>query len=479
MGLWSKQSLQDIKISEEDSSRELHRTLKTKDLILLGIGAIVGAGLFSITGIAAAENAGPAILISFIIAAICCTFAGLCYGELAGMFPVSGSAYTYTYATMGEFPAWVIGWTLILEYAIGAATVAVSWSGYAASVLQGFDIHFPNYLMASPWQDLIGANDVTTTGIINLPALTIVFGISMLLITGIRQSAIVNSLIVMIKLGAVAVFIAVGAFYINPENYHPFIPENTGVFGEFGWSGIFRAAGVVFFAYIGFDSVSTTALETKNPQKSIPRAILSSLFICTLIYIVFTTVLIGLANYKDLDVSAPVVLAIANTPYPWLQGVIKLAIIAGLTSVILVYLLGQSRIFLTMASDGLLPKRFAKIHPRFRTPWHSNLILMVLVGGIAAFVPISVLGHLVSIGTLLTFAFVCMEVLVLRYIHPEYPRPFRVPFFPAVPILGVLTCLGMMSFLGIESWIRLVVWLLIGMIIYFAYSRHHSRLANR
>lgn len=474
MGLWTRKSLEELGKLTDSKGKHLTRSLTTFDLILFGIGAVIGAGLFSITGIAAAENAGPAIVISFALASIGCAFAGLCYSELATMIPVSGSAYTYAYASMGELPAWLIGWSLILEYAIGAATVAISWSAYVVSLLHDFKIFLPPDLIASPWQTVLLPNGTQATGIINLPALLIIIAISFLLITGIRQSALFNTLIVTVKMAVVLVFIAFGVFYINPENYVPFIPENTGIFGQYGWSGILRATGVVFFAYIGFDAISTTAMETKNPQKSLPRGILGSLFICTLLYILFSLVLTGIANYTELDVAAPVAYAINKTPLPWMKWLITLAILAGLTSVILVFLLGQSRIFYVMASDGLLPKYLANLHPAFHTPWHANLILMVFVGIISALAPISAVSHMTSIGTLLAFTFVCAGVIILRYKHPEYPRPFKTPLFPWVPLLGIATCFGMMVFLGSESWLRLIGWMLIGLIFYFVYSRSHA-----
>lgn len=474
MGLFTRKSLKDLQDFHEDEGSHLKRSLSTADLIFFGIGAIIGAGLFSITGVAAAENAGPSIVLAFIFAAIGCAFAGLCYSELATMIPVSGSAYTYAYASMGEFPAWLIGWSLILEYAIGAATVAISWSAYAVSFLGDLGIHLPGSIVASPWQPTWLPHGAIATGIINLPALFIVIILTFLLIKGVRQSAIVNGIVVLVKVAAVITFIAVGAFYINGDNLHPFIPENAGGFGEFGWSGILRASGVVFFAYIGFDAVSTTAQEAKTPQKSIPIGILGSLIICTTLYILFSFVLTGMVNYKDLNIAAPVALAISKTPFPWLHWCMKLAVLAGLTSVILVFLLGQSRIFYIMASDGLLPPILAKLHPTFQTPWISNLILMGFVGLIAAFTPISIVGHMTSIGTLLAFTIVCMGVIVLRYRHPEYPRPFKTPFFPWIPLFGIITCFSMMTFLGAESWLRLIVWLFIGLLVYIFYGRKHS-----
>ena len=476
MGLLTRKSLKDLQGPRDEEGLHLKRAMTTTDLLLFGIGAVIGAGLFSITGIAAAENAGPAIVIAFIFAAIGCAFAGLCYSELATMIPISGSAYTYAYASMGELPAWMIGWTLILEYAIGSATVAVSWSAYVVSFLHDFGIYLPINLVASPWQAVHLPDGGVGQGMFNFPALLIVTAISLLLIRGIKQSSLVNIIMVTIKVTTVLVFIAVGAFYVNTDNLVPFIPENTGEFGHFGWSGILRATGVLFFAYVGFDAISTISMEAKNPQKSLPKAILGALFVCTLLYVLFSLVMTGLVNYKELDVAAPVALAISYTPFPWLQLLIKLAILSGLTSVMLVLLLGQSRIFYVMACDGLLPKYFATLHKSYSTPWLANLILMVFVGLIASFAPISLIGHMTSIGTLCAFAMVCAGVIVLRYTHPEFPRPFRAPFFPYVPLLGMGTCLTMMVALDVESWLRLLIWLGVGLVIYFTYSRRHSKI---
>lgn len=473
MGLWSKKTLLELQTEPELGTHKLKRVLGPIQLMMLGIGAIIGAGLFSITGIAAAENAGPAIVISFIIAAIGCTFAGLCYSELAAMIPVAGSAYTYAYASLGELLAWIIGWTLVLEYAIGAATVSISWSAYIVSFLHDFGIYLPTQLIASPWQPVHLPDGSFVYGIINLPAVLIILLVSWILIKGIQESAFINAIIVVIKVSVVFVFILVGSLFVRGSNYVPFIPENTGTFGEFGWSGILRAAGTVFFAYVGFDAVSTAAQEAKNPQRAVPIGILGSLVICTILYIFFALVMTGLVNYKDLNVAAPVALAIEQTPFLWLIWLIKLAILAGLTSVILVFLLAQSRVFYTMAKDGLLPKFFCEIHPRFQTPWKANIVLMIFVGLFGAFAPLSMVGHMTSIGTLLAFVIVCAGVMVLRYTDPDHPRAFKVPMVPLIPILGILVCLAMILSLGIENWIRLFGWLFIGMIIYFSYGRYH------
>lgn len=478
MSLFATKPLSRIIAESEGGEHTLKRSLSATQLVALGIGAIIGAGLFSLTGIAAAENAGPAVVLSFLLAAVGCAFAGMCYSEFSTMIPIAGSAYTYSYATMGEFLAWIIGWDLVLEYAVGAATVSVSWSAYVVSFLHDIGIHLPPQLTASPFEPLKMSDGTLVHGIINLPAVFIVVIVSLLLMIGIQESARVNSIIVVIKVTVVVVFIVVGYNYINPSNYTPFIPQNTGVFGEYGWSGIVRAAGVIFFAYIGFDAVSTAAQEARNPQRTMPIGIIGSLIICTILYVLFAWVMTGMVNYKDLRVAAPVALAIDQTPYPWLAGLIKLAIIAGFTSVILVMLLGQSRVFFSMSRDGLLPKIFSDIHPKWSTPYRSNLLFMVFVSLFSAFAPISVVGHMTSIGTLFAFSLVCAGILVMRRTHPDLARPFRTPLVPLVPILGILVNLALMYGLGWENWLRLFVWLVIGLVIYFTYSRYHSNLAR-
>ncbi len=462
-------SLLQRKPIEGEEAGGLSRTLGVPSLVGLGIGAIIGAGLFSLTGIAAAENAGPAVVISFLLAGLGCAFAGLCYSELAGMIPSAGSAYAYAYATLGELVAWIIGWDLVLEYAVGAATVAVSWSQYVASLLHGWGLDLPHWLLAAPSQG----------GVANLPAAGVVAVLSLLLIGGIRESTTVNNAIVVLKVAVVLTVIGVGAFYVHAANYHPFIPANTGAFGHFGWSGILRGAGVVFFAYIGFDAVSTAAAETRNPQRAMPIGILGSLAICTVLYVGFALVLTGLVSVGDMHGdAAPVATAIDRTPFPWLQVAVKLGIIAGFTSVMLVLLLGQSRVFLAMAEDGMVPALFARLHPTRQTPYWSNLLFMVMTGALAAFVPVEVLGHMTSIGTLLAFAIVCAGVLVLRWREPERKRAFRVPGSPAVPLLGIATCLLMMVSLGWASWARLVAWLVVGLVIYAGYGHRRARLVR-
>jgi basic amino acid/polyamine antiporter, APA family len=456
----------------------LKRTLSSFNLVSLGIGAIIGAGLFSLTGIAAAENAGPAVTISFALAAFACAFAGLCYAEFASMIPVAGSAYTYSYATMGEFMAWIIGWDLVLEYALGAATVAVSWSRYLLELLHKYNIELPHSLIVSPWETMqLGDGTVIEGGIINLPAIAIVMLLSLVLIRGTKESATMNNILVILKVAVVLVFITLGWSHINPDNYVPYIPENTGKFENFGWTGISTGAAVVFFAFIGFDAVSTAAQEAKNPQKGMPIGILGSLVVCTILYVLFAHVMTGLVNYKEFANDAkPAATAFAVTGYAFLQDALILAILAGYTSVILVMLMGQSRVFYTMAKDGLLPKFFSSVHKKFSTPWKTNLFFMVFVSLFAGFVPVSDLGHMVSIGTLFAFVLVCIGIMVLRKSLPDAIRPFRTPFVPAVPIIGILVCVYLMYSLPAESWYRLAIWMAIGIVIYFAYGKKHSKV---
>lgn len=476
--LWQRKPISEMG-SADDKSSGLKRTLGPWSLVALGIGAIIGAGLFSLTGIAAAENAGPAVVLSFLIASGGCAFAGLCYSELAGMIPLSGSAYTYAYATLGELVAWIIGWDLVLEYAVGAATVSVSWSRYVVSLLHGWHIELPARWVISPFDLATLADGSQVHGLVNLPAVLAIVAISLLLIRGTSESAKVNAVIVLLKVAVVLAVIGFGAFYVKLQNYQPFIPPNTGKFGEYGLSGIMRGAGVIFFAYIGFDAVSTAAQETRDPQRAMPIGILGSLAICTVLYVAFALVLTGVVNFHDMrGDAAPVATAIDRTPFPWLQIAVKLGIIAGFTSVMLVLLLGQSRVFYAMARDGLLPGVFARLHPTWRTPWRSNVIFMVMTGALGGLAPIEQLGHMTSIGTLLAFAIVCTGVLVLRRRDPDRERGFRVPFSPVVPVLGILTCLAMMLSLGWETWLRLVVWLAIGLLIYAAYGFRHARVAD-
>lgn len=482
MSLFVRKPLNQLMAEASDSEKGLKKTLGPWSLIALGIGAIIGAGLFSITGIAAATQAGPAITISFVVAGLGCAFAGLCYAEFSSMIPIAGSAYTYSYATMGEFIAWVIGWDLVLEYAVGAATVSISWSRYFGKFMEGLGVHMPAEIMGGPWDN----------GWINIPAVFIVVLMSLLLMRGTSGSAKVNAVIVALKVTVVLIFIILGWGYINNSNYDPYIPDNTGKFGEFGFSGIIRAAAVVFFAYIGFDAVSTAAQEAKNPKRDMPIGILGSLFICTLLYILFAHVMTGVTNYTSFrgkDSIAPVYVAIdhmgkadaagvVHADYPWLNRAIVVAILGGYASVILVMLLGQSRVFFSMSKDGLIPRVFSDIHPKFRTPAKSNLLFLLFVSLFAAFVPARVVGEMTSIGTLFAFILVCIGVMVMRKKMPEAPRAFRTPLVPLVPLLGIATCFFMMAFLPLDTWIRLLVWMLIGFDIYLWYSVRKSHLSS-
>jgi len=473
-----KKSIASI-VAEANQSGEgtLKRTLGPVNLILIGVGLTLGAGLFSITGLAAANHSGPAVTLSFVIAALGCGFAALCYAEFASMIPVAGSAYTYSYATMGELFAWIIGWDLVLEYSVGCATVAISWSQYLTRFLSSLGIYLPPQLTLSPFETAKLADGSTVNGIVNIPAALVVVLMTAILIRGTKGSAIVNGIIVFLKVGVVLVFIALGWQYIDPANYHPYIPENTGTFGHFGWSGVLRGAGLVFFVFIGFDAVAATAQETKNPTRDLPIGIIGSLLVCTVLFGLFGHVMTGLANYKEFANSgAPVAIAIEKTPYGWLSQAIILAILIGYTSVILIDLMAQSRMFYSISKDGLLPKIFSDVHPKFKTPWKSNIMLCVFIGLFAAFVPMNVVGEMTSIGTLLAFLMVCVGILILRKTDPDAKRPFRVPFVPLIPILGLLVCLVMMAFLPWETWLRLGVWLVIGLAIYFWYGKKHSKL---
>ena len=481
MGLFIKKPFAALEAeANESGSKALKRVLGPWGLIALGVGAIIGAGLFSITGTVAAEYTGPAITLSFIIAAVGCCFAGLCYAEFASMIPVAGSAYTYSYATMGELIAWIIGWDLVLEYTVAATTVSISWSRYLVVFLQGIGIDLPPEWTACPWDG----------GIANIPAAIIVIIMSLFLVRGTQESSWVNSIIVFLKVSVILIFVILGWQFINAENYTPYIPANTGTLGDFGISGVFRGAAVVFFAFLGFDAVSTAAQETKNPEHNMPIGILMSLLVCTVLYILFAHVMTGVAHYTDFAGQqgiAPVAVAIDHmgvadatgviTPaYPWLNRAIVMAILFGYCSVIMVTLLGQSRVFFSMSKDGLLPPFFSKIHPKFRTPAHSNLLFMVIVSVMAAFIPARVAGEMVSIGTLFAFTLVCAGILIVRKSMPDVERAFKTPFVPLVPILGILTCLCMMIFLPADTWIRLVLWMLVGLDIYALYGVKHSKL---
>ncbi len=498
MSLFVKKSLQQLQESAEEGGATLKRTLGAGSLIALGIGAIIGAGLFVRTAAAAGEHAGPAVTISFIVAAIGCAFAGLCYAEFASIIPIAGSAYTYAYSTMGEIIAWIIGWALILEYALGAATVSISWSEYVNRLISGGvpGKGIPYEWCHSPMESAL-INGVSHHGIINLPALVILLLLSLLLIKGTQESAIVNAIIVILKVAIVLVFIAIGWGFIQAKNHTPYlIPANAppailpdgsqysyADFFKHGWGGVLGGAGVVFFAFIGFDAVSTAAQEAKNPKKDMPIGILGSLAICTVLYILFSWVLTGVAPYQDFMHSgkeASVAYAISTymTGYGWLSTLVTVAILLGFSSVILVMLLGQSRVFYTMSTDGLLPKIFSDLHPKFKTPYKSNLILFVFVGLFAAFLPGSVAGDLTSIGTLFAFVVVCVGVIVLRKKDPNLPRPFKTPLVPLVPFLGILICTAMIVSLDHATQWAALAWMVVGLAIYFSYSKFHSKLGG-
>ena len=491
MNLFRRKSVSELQKEIHDDHR-LKRALGPFNLTALGIGAIIGAGIFVLTGQAAAKYAGPAIVYSFILAGIACAFAGLCYSEFSAMIPISGSAYTYGYATMGEFIAWIIGWDLILEYLFAASTVAVGWSGYVVSFLKDVGIHIPPAFTSAPYNHITPTDAgwnvwrlftegwVSTGAVLNVPAMVIVALITILLVIGITESANFNNVIVAIKLAVILAFIGIGAAYVNQANWHPFIPDSIGK-GQFGWDGIVRAAGVIFFAYIGFDAVSTAAQEARNPQRDMPIGMLASLAICTVIYIAVALVLTGLVKYTNLNVPDPIAVAINSLGegFKWLRPIIKIGAIAGLSSVILVMMMGQPRVFYSMSKDGLLPPVFSSVHPRFQTPWLATVLTGTVAMFVAGLFPIGLLGELVSIGTLLAFAIVCAGVFVLRFTDPDIKRPFRVPLFWLVSPLGVASCFYLMYGLPPDTWARLFVWMIIGMVIYFAYGRRHSALNKK
>jgi basic amino acid/polyamine antiporter, APA family len=484
--------------ASETGEHTLKRSLGPLNLITLGIGAIIGAGIFVLTGQAAALHAGPAIALSFVLAGITCAFAGLCYAEFASIIPIAGSAYTYGYATLGEFVAWIIGWDLVLEYAFGAATVASGWSGYFVSLLQQLHIHLPPQLTTTAgrvlyqyngnWEPLAlippGVNVGSlphATGVFNLVAFLAIVVVTAVLVRGIQESANLNTTIVIVKLGIVAVFLFLGIEYLlkHPElarmHWHPFIPPKDAN-GEFGYSGIARGAASVFFAYIGFDAVSTAAQEAKNPKRDMPIGILGSLVVCTILYILVSLTLTGLVDYRELDVAMPIAVGVDVTGVTWGSLLVKLGAVFGLATVMLVMLLGQSRVFFSMSRDGLLPHWASAIHPKFRTPWISNIIVGSVVAFLPALLPIDRLSELVNMGTLLAFTIVCAGVWILRRRHPDLPRPFKTPFVPAVPILGIISALYLMFSLPLLTWIVVIIWLIVGLVIYFGYSVRHSKV---
>ncbi len=490
--------------ARSEGSHTLVRALGPYSLVSMGVGAVIGAGIFVLTGTAAAQYAGPAISISFLLVAIGCAFAGLCYAEFAAMIPIAGSAYTYSYATLGELFAWIIGWDLVLEYAFGAATVASGWSGTLVSLLQDFGVNLPPQLIDTPGVELVFFQDrwaplatvspaisaagispeslPRATAIFNLPAFVSILIVTAILVAGVRESARFNTVAVFIKVATIVIFIAIAGAYLweHPDvfrnNWREFIPENRGGFGEFGWSGIARGASVIFFAYIGFDAVTTAAQEARNPQRDMPIGLLGSLAICAILFLAVSVVLTGVVHYSQLNVAAPVALAIDATGVKWGSLIVKLGSLAGLSTVMLVTMLGQSRVFYAMSRDGLLPRWAGAIHPRFRTPWISSIVVGLFVATFSGLFPISALGQLVNIGTLLAFVIVCAGVWVLRIKHPDINRPFKTPWVPFTPLMGILISLFWMRSLPRDTWIRLIVWLVVGFAIYFGYSRRHSRL---
>lgn len=474
--LFRKKSI--AQIQGEREACELKRTLSALNLISLGIGCIIGAGIFVMTGMQSAQYAGPAILISFVLAAVVCGFAALCYAELASALPVSGSAYSYAYATLGELPAWIMGWLLILEYGIAASTVAVGWAGYFVSFLKDINIHVPAALAASTLvydPNIPGLAGISSQYAFNLPAFASVMVLTGLLIIGIKESATVNNVIVVLKLIILVLFVCAGISHVDSANWHPFIPENIEGTERYGWPGILHAAAVISFAYVGFEAVSTAAQEAKNPQRDMPVGILGSLGICTILYMLVAVVLTGVVHYTKLDVADPIAVAVDALNIGWLIWLVKIGAIVGLFSVMLVLLYGQTRIFFSMSRDGLLPQFFSTVHGRFKTPHWNTLVVGLITAFVAGFTPIDILGDLVSLGTLLAFTIVCFSVIYLRYARPDMPRAFKVPFFPVTPVLGILACGWLMS--GILGMMKLlfIYYIPAGLLLYFLYGRTHSR----
>ena len=472
MSIFTKKSVAELRLEAERGS--LRRSLGKLNLTALGVGSIIGTGIFVLTGTAASQNAGPALVISMVIAGVACAFAGLCYAELASMIPVAGSAYTYAYATVGELFAWIIGWDLILEYALSMSTIAVGWSGYFVSLMRDLGWDVPAAFTASPGVPVALAGGEVVTGVFNAPAAVIVVLVTALLVIGIRESANTNTLLVAIKSVVLVIFVGAGIAYVRRENLTPFIPPNTGEFGHFGWSGILRGSAVMFFAYIGFDAVSTAAQEAKNPQRDLPFGILVSLALCTVLYIAVAIVLIGIVPYTKLNVADPIAVGIEATGLTWFSPVVKVSALFGLFSTMLVQLLGQTRIFFSMSRDGLLPGLFGRVHPRFRTPHLSTMLTGAVVSVAAGLLPLTTLSQLVSMGTLLAFTLACLGIVILRRTAPDLERPFRTPGLPWVPALGALACVAQMLGLPWATWARLIIWLVVGMAIYMVYGRRHA-----
>lgn len=473
--LFRKKPIDNDQIADNDLARVIGMTT----LIFYGVGGIVGTGLFSITGIAISEHAGPAVILSFLMGAVACSFIGLCYSELASMVTVSGSSYSYTYIAFGEFIAWIVGWSLVLEYAVGAAAVAVSWSKYILSTLNGFGIYPDVRLISSPFEMYKLADGSVGHGYLNLFSTFIIILLTFVLMRGIKESLRINNIVVFIKIFVILTMIGFGAFYIDFHNYHPFVIPNTGEFGHYGFSGIMQAAGMIIFAYIGFDSVSSAAQEIKNPSKNIPRAILIIIAVCAVIYVSFACVIVGLVYYKDLiGDAAPVATAINHIPFAWLQPLVKLSVICGYVPILFLLLIGQTRIFYTLSKDGLIPAFFSKTHPKFKTPWSSHIFFMIVICLLSAFFPISILSSMCSIGALTAFVFVCTSVIVLRRTHRNYPRKFKAPGGDIIPIIATLTSLILMYSLNSLTWVMLLGWLAIGIVVYFCYGFKHSKLSN-
>jgi APA family basic amino acid/polyamine antiporter len=476
MGLFTRKTVTALQ-QEAETDHSLKRALSALNLVALGIGAIIGTGIFVLTGTVAAQNSGPAVVLSFIFAGVASVFAALCYAEFASLVPIAGSAYTYGYATLGELFAWIIGWDLILEYALGATTVSIGWSGYVVSFLDGIGIHIPAALQAAPGTVVHLANGATATAAFNLPAVFIIAAITALLVIGIKESANTNNVIVFIKVAVVVLFILLVVGHVNPHNWTPFIPPNTGEREHFGFTGVMTGAGIVFFAYIGFDAVSTAAQETKNPKRDMPIGIIGSLLICTVLYILVSGIATGAMPYTQMDVPDPIAVVADYVGLGWMSQLIKLGAIAGLSSVILVMLLGQSRVFYSMARDGLLPQFVNKVHPKFRTPYVTSIITGIAVAVAAGFLTIREAASLVSIGTLLAFVIVSAGIIVLRRREPDLPRPFKVPVYWLTAPLGALSAMYLMVSLPLRTWMRLLIWFVIGMVVYFAYGRSHSHTA--
>lgn len=476
--LFIRKRLKSDFVELDEEHHGLKRHLGWFQLVTIGIGAIIGAGIFVITGTASAEYAGPAIVLSFVVASVICIFAGLCYAELSSLIPIAGGSYSYAYVALGELPAWIIGWSITGQYILSASTVSSGWSGYLRSFLKDWGMNVPEAFAHAPFKYIIGEGWQLSGTIIDLPAMLLVAFIGVMISIGIKAAARFNNAMVVIKLCTIVLFMCIGIPHINSSNWVPFIPENTGHFGDFGISGIFRAAGLVFFAYIGFDTVSTLAQDAKKPQRDLPRGILGSLAVCTVAYIVVALILTGIVSYTKLGVPDPIAVALdaMGPSFFWVSSIVKVAILAGLASVVLVQLLGQTRIFLAIGKDGLLPKPFAKMSAKTRTPLTGSIITVLSTMILAGIFPVEILGQLVSIMTLFIFAIVCLGVWILRHTHPEFKRPFKVPFVPLIPILGIVSCFGQMLVLPWVTWLQLIIWLIVGLVVYFTYGYKHSKI---